>query len=310
MNPPSPRKPESVSSEEHFARAEVVREYASFDFLLPPEGAILEILADELPGWRVLDLGVGGGRTSRHLAGRVREYVGVDYSPAMIQACEEHVSPRLSGPASFRVADARDLREFESGSFDFVLFSFQGLDSIADHTERLQALREIRRVLREEGWLAFSSDNLAFLRELLTVRSLVRGLLSAGLGSTGKRRPSLRRLARHLGHGLRRRRLNSEILTSRAPFGRHVYLRPPYELSPDGFAREASLIEIDGYAIEPAAQVSQLESVGYDDVRLFTWTGKEAHLGDRELLRSQWVYYLCRKRGDGDVRSGNSGETA
>ena len=51
------------TSDDFFLREEVVAEYASFDFLLEPERAIIDALGD-LSDLRVLDLGVGGGRTA------------------------------------------------------------------------------------------------------------------------------------------------------------------------------------------------------------------------------------------------------
>ena len=39
----------------------------------------------------MLDIGVGTGRTTMHFAGLVKEYVGVDYSSALIQACPEKI---------------------------------------------------------------------------------------------------------------------------------------------------------------------------------------------------------------------------
>src|SRR3989442_13478768 len=48
---------------------------------------------------------------------------------------------------------------FEDGYFDFILFSFNGLDYLS-HEDRLQALREIRRVGRKSEYFFFSAHNL------------------------------------------------------------------------------------------------------------------------------------------------------
>ena len=53
----------------------------------------------------------------------------------------------------------RHLSAFEDAYFDFVLFSFNGIDSV-EHRERLVILREIRRVLKEGGYFGFSTLNL------------------------------------------------------------------------------------------------------------------------------------------------------
>ena len=114
-----------------------------------PELSILEELRTELPNFRMLDIGVGAGRTTKHFAGLVKEYVGVDYSITMIKACREKF-PQYR----LEVADARNLSLFDDAYFDFVLFSFNGIDAV-EHQDRLAILREIRRVLRKGGYFCF-----------------------------------------------------------------------------------------------------------------------------------------------------------
>ena len=142
---------------------QVKRVYESNDFVddyLPqtelqiPEKAILEELKNELSSFRMLDIGVGTGRTTRHFAELVKEYVGVDYSSALIKACREKFTKyRLEW------ADARNLSLFDEEYFDFVLFSFNGIDAV-EHQDRLAILCEIRRVLRRGGYFCFSTLNL------------------------------------------------------------------------------------------------------------------------------------------------------
>jgi SAM-dependent methyltransferase len=57
-----------------------------------------------------------------------------------------------------RVADARDLGQFDSGQFGFVLFSFNGIDAM-DHADRPRVLAELHRVLAPGGLLVFSTHN-------------------------------------------------------------------------------------------------------------------------------------------------------
>ncbi len=142
---------------------QVKRVYESNDFVddyLPqtelqiPEKTILEELRNELPSFRMLDIGVGTGRTTKHFAGLVKEYVGVDYSSALIKACREKF-PKYR----LEWADARNLSLFDDAYFDFVLFSFNGIDAV-EHEDRLAILREIRRVLRRGGYFCFSTLNL------------------------------------------------------------------------------------------------------------------------------------------------------
>src|SRR5262249_12955489 len=139
--------------------------------LQPPEETILRLLLPGLATARMLDLGVGGGRTTLHFAKWVHEYVGADYSPSMITACQK----RFSGyPAhiSFQVCDARALGLFESASFDFVLFSFNGLDYVG-HDDRLKILQEIRRVGNPGGHFCFSSHNLNWCAQFFEWRRML-----------------------------------------------------------------------------------------------------------------------------------------
>jgi ubiquinone/menaquinone biosynthesis C-methylase UbiE len=105
-------------------------------------------------GASILDLGVGGGRTTRHLAFDAGRYVGVDYAAPMVEIC------RRKYPAlEFHCLDARDLTLFPDRSFDVVLFSFNGLDTLPKESDRLVCLKEMRRVARETGYVIFSSHN-------------------------------------------------------------------------------------------------------------------------------------------------------
>jgi SAM-dependent methyltransferase len=124
--------------------------------LFAPEVSILERLGPGLRGAEVLDIGVGGGRTTAHLVRLGLKYTGIDYSPQMIARC------RTRYPAqTFEVCDARDLSRFAAGRFDLVFFSFNGIDYVS-HVERLRVLEEIRRVLSRRGALVFSSHNREF----------------------------------------------------------------------------------------------------------------------------------------------------
>jgi len=106
------------------------------------------------PPVHVLDLGCGAGRTSCPLVQRGYSVVAGDISPEMIARARQ-LHPHLD----FRILDAVAL-DLPSGTFDVVLFSFNGLDYVYPFANRLRALREVFRVLRPGGLFVYSSHNL------------------------------------------------------------------------------------------------------------------------------------------------------
>lgn len=119
----------------------------------PGEEAALNAIQKEISGGRILDLGVGGGRTAEMFAPLAGEYVGVDYTPEMVSLARSRF-PELR----FAEADARDLHDFKPASFDLVAFSCNGIDSV-DPESRAKVLKESARVLRPGGLLFYSTFN-------------------------------------------------------------------------------------------------------------------------------------------------------
>jgi ubiquinone/menaquinone biosynthesis C-methylase UbiE len=126
--------------------------YASLDYLSPCEQLLFEKFI--LRGTEVLDIGVGGGRTTPYLSRIASEYLGVDYSEEMVRSCRDKF-PNLE----FQVADAADLSFLQDGSFGAVVIAFNGLDYVVPEARRRQCLQECFRVLRAGGVLIFSSHN-------------------------------------------------------------------------------------------------------------------------------------------------------
>ena len=146
---------------------EVAAHYAALDYLTPCERMLFEVYIP--PGSAILDLGVGGGRTTSYLANRASRYVGVDYAAAMVEACKAKF-PGLE----FVVADAANLSAFPDASFDAVVFAFNGIDYVLPEQSRRSCFGHIQRVLRAKGVLIFSSHN---ARAVLIRRRWNRGLL-------------------------------------------------------------------------------------------------------------------------------------
>ncbi len=90
---------------------DVVGYYFALGDLWKPESTILNELRERLPDMRILDIGVGTGRTTTHFAFLAKEYIGIDYSNEMIKACVEKFQ-NFPKKISFLTVDARNMKLF------------------------------------------------------------------------------------------------------------------------------------------------------------------------------------------------------
>lgn len=134
----------------------IVRSYAREPSRLT---AFEQFCLDRVPAksrMSILDIGVGGGRTSRPLADMFAVYTGIDYAPRMIEAAIAR-HPDLD----LRVMNASSLAFGEQ--FDVAMFSFNGIDYV-DSATRFAIQREMMRVLRPGGYMIYSTHNLNYRR--------------------------------------------------------------------------------------------------------------------------------------------------
>ena len=131
-----------------------IAEYAGPEYVLEHERVVFERLAPEVRGRRILDIGVGGGRTVRALRALSDDYLGIDYSEEMIAACR-HRYPDVR----FQHMDARRMDDVPDESITLAVFSCNGI-SMVGHEDRLAILREVRRVLLPGGHFVFTTYNL------------------------------------------------------------------------------------------------------------------------------------------------------
>jgi ubiquinone/menaquinone biosynthesis C-methylase UbiE len=100
----------------------------------------------DLAGRRVLDVGCGTGRLAAVLAERYHARVwGVDVSSEMLAVARE----RLPAGVGLKVGRAEEL-PFRDRSFERAAMTL-----VVHHLDRARAFPELRRVLREDGRLAF-----------------------------------------------------------------------------------------------------------------------------------------------------------
>jgi SAM-dependent methyltransferase len=136
-----------------YQRPGVLRQYgAASGWLEPGERAAVMQAAGSVRDGVILDIGVGGGRTAPLMRGVSDSYIGVDYTPALVE-----LARRRFPDCDFREMDARRL-DFPDGTFALVSYSYTGIDSV-DLAGRQAVLREVHRVLQPGGFFVFSALN-------------------------------------------------------------------------------------------------------------------------------------------------------
>lgn len=153
-------------NQEAYNNQDVIAEYAKFDFLFKAESHILIKLKTYLRKSAVLDIGMGAGRTTKHLASLCDIYKGIDYSENFVEHCKMKFQGLKN--ASFSFADARSMQQFDDNSFDFILFSFNGIDCI-DMEGRKLVMEECKRLLKDGGMFCFSFHNFYTIPKLYSL---------------------------------------------------------------------------------------------------------------------------------------------
>lgn len=141
----------------------IVKGYSAFKFLFKAEQLILDEISETLSTSSFLDIGVGGGRTTHFFAPKCKLYVGLDYAQNMVDTCQKKF-PNFT----FKCHDAADMNSINEASFDYVLFSFNGIDSV-NLEHRIKIFKEIYRVLKPDGKLIFSFHNTLYINKLYTL---------------------------------------------------------------------------------------------------------------------------------------------
>lgn len=253
---------ELVPSHSVYTDGEVVNFYAQFDEQRSAELAWLADNEQILRESRVLDIGVGAGRTTPLLEPLAKTYVGADYSPPLVEAARE----RFPG-VSFEVGDARSMPWLADGSMDLVVFSFNGIDTM-DRGGRELVIAEVARILRPGGWFLFSSHN----HDARPQRSLTR-----------LERPRLSRVW-----------LKRTVRQLQALF-RHQRMRRQ-EVFGDGWSirnDEAHDYRLMHFYAAKDFQERSLSDAGFETVTVYsqdgsTWSGRDTESLD--------LHYWCQKR--------------
>lgn len=253
-----------------------LREYQRLSgYLNPGEQAAFERARASARGGRVLDIGVGAGRTTNLLRDFSQTYLGVDYTPEMIAlASSNHPDEH------FELMDARDLRALADHSFDLVVFSYNGIDSV-DGAGRMAVLASVSRVLSPDGIFLFSTfnrdwqgfrDGLSYsARVLWTANPLRLGLrlmrYGYGFGTASVRRLRYAGLEQRSGEHI-------SLLHSAHDFGVMIYATTPTQID------------------------RQLEAAGFETPAILIGADGEQLLCDRETACCEYFQVIARKPAD------------
>ncbi len=245
----------------------VIRQYRQMHDLQRPERAIIKETEERLRACRLLDIGVGAGRTTPHFGGDAAYYLGIDSAPQMIQACTENDHYQRD-TYHFRVMDAVNMLELDEAPFDYALFSYNGIDMV-NNSERRIIFNNLKKMLKHDGCLVFSSHNILSLNDLFcshrydTSMSLLRNI-----------------------YWLLKERYYRRLFEQQYP------LWPPdtdFKLIHDGSINFKTIT----YYVRPSFQIRQLQEHGFHSIRAFSLSGAEIMLKDLDLITDPWVYFLC-----------------
>ena len=252
-------------NKETYTTPNIVWHYTQLNKLQTAEKIIIDLFQDRLPTMKMLDIGIGGGRTTQHFSPLAGEYTGIDYSAEMIAACHRRfaASPQAM---SLEVGDARSMPQFADNSFDFILFSFNGLD-YASPSDRLQILQEIHRVGKTGGYFFFSSHNLqGIAREFDWKTHLDVNPLKTYVNFV---MVILLRL------------FNLSITSDRLENADYLTIKD-----------ESHNFRLQTHYIRPEAQLKQLES-NFDNIEIYSWkSGELLDPQDLGMNYDLWLYYL------------------
>jgi SAM-dependent methyltransferase len=260
-----------------FDSAAVVDEFRSLEgWTEPGEKAALLSVAPTIRDGRVLDVGVGAGRTTSLLRLATNDYVGIDFSPNMVLACRE-----LNPGADIRVADARDLSQFTDGEFDLVLFSYNGIDAV-DHAERAAVLAEFHRVLKPDGLLIFSS-------------------LNKDGRSFGERPWQLHRPYEPLRPSVRHAAAFAVRVPLHLPHHVRAYRNWLHNHRQEQISTEWAVSALRSHEFAPLVHFSTLGALvrevgagGFEAVRVFTSTGDVVAAGAEHVIGPDCFHVVCR----------------
>jgi ubiquinone/menaquinone biosynthesis C-methylase UbiE len=260
----------------------ITKDYAKRDYLDRAELQIFEDLRPVLPKINMLDMGVGGGRTTSYFMPTVNSYIGADYAPNMIAECKK----KFKNNKNFEVLDVRNMNKFSDNMFDLVLFSFNGIDSFGLNDREI-ALNEIKRVLKNNAYFCFSSHNVNWevIYDLFKFNYIYEKLLDK-IKNKGnflmKFIIFLKAIFINIMLDIKNKSLNIRFHINNLQKAGYGYLM-------DNSLNGKAKIFYSSYKF----QIEQLNKFGFKNISAYSINGIKTE-DENELNKGGWIYYLCQ----------------
>jgi ubiquinone/menaquinone biosynthesis C-methylase UbiE len=124
----------------------------------------MDVLASKYvrDGQKILDVGCGNGRLLKLLKGRKIDYWGLDGAAVLLEEAKKKLAEfevKKMGRVEFRQFNILDLPELEEKEFDIV-FMFASFNHLPSEELRLQALKDVRQILKVGGLLVMTNWNM------------------------------------------------------------------------------------------------------------------------------------------------------
>jgi ubiquinone/menaquinone biosynthesis C-methylase UbiE len=156
------------------------------------------------------------------------------------------------------------MKTLNNDYFDYILFSFNGLDYIS-HDDRIEALKEIKRVGKNGSIYVFSAHNIQSISQLYSVKFTINPVKLL----------------------LRIKRFFKLIFLNGFP---KKFYNKKFSILNDGVHK----FKLNTYYITPIEQIKQLKELGFMNIRLYSSeTGNEIKELNLNLIKDNWIYYFC-----------------
>lgn len=155
-----------IKTDDSYSETGVVSEYEDKGLAVLEKKIFSAYLTKQ--GARILDIGCFVGRVSFPLSQAGNSVFGIDISPIAIHRAEELRKERKKDNVYFGIASAIKI-PFRDNTFDYVLFPYNTIETITSTGQRIEAIQEACRTVKDNGLVLFSVLNRFYPRNLIRV---------------------------------------------------------------------------------------------------------------------------------------------